>query len=684
MELKSRLAAIIKELVETDSGVPIDNILAHYHVTKRTFYYDLEVINKWLANNNFGTAKILNQLLFLITTKRDKIKKALEDCQYYFSMEERKVLEFFYIALSNKPVNINTFQKYFDVSKNTIASDIRELKESFEHDEISLCSTAKQGYLLQGEEFAIRKKLGEYFNNVDMYYANTRDDVKKFLQETLAALIGKDFDFFEIARCLIKQYELDIKAQLYTGFIEFECSMIVISWIRSLKGNIFSVSVDEKDTLNITKSYTSMVKNSIKLRLHGLFIPDNEVYYMTSLLLGIRTAKFSSQEQETMFIYHFVDQLIMNFEIIACVQIDDKEHLSIRLRSHIRPFYYRLKYGLQEENTLTSQVKSMYPEAFDFCKKAIKEIDSDISKMISDDEISYLTVYFVGTQKEKYNFPSDILKKPRILIISEKGRAESDLLIEQLKDILGVHFTFEATQFQHLKKIDVKVYSLIVTTIKLPGMMKEQANKIILVKTILGKEDYSKIIMALSTQGVSYKDEQLILMILEDVKRNISVSFNMNKLYLDIFKSLRSFKHFQYTQTKNRSFGLLMENRKYRYVQGEACWETVLFEGYKGIYGEGITLTKLSNEALMEKQAKYLYRITNRIVLVYCYDYMLIKEERAAVVISRQELAITERIRGNIFVFFGCQNDYEHFRYLKNLYDYCLSMTDEEINQLIV
>lgn len=576
MELKSRLAAIIKEVVDTDSGIPIDTILSRYNVTKRTFYYDLEVINTWLGDNNFGVAKISNQLLFLITTKRENIKKELEDCQYYYSMDERKVLEFFYIALHNKPLNINTFQKLFDVSKNTIASDIRELKESFEHEELSLFSTAKQGYLLQGEEFAIRKKLGVYFNNLDSCYSNTREDLKKFLQETLASLIGKDFDFFEIARCLIKQYEIDINSQLYTGYIEFECAMIVISWIRSLKGNIFSVSVDEKDTLNITKSYTSMVKNSNKLRFHGLFIPDNEVYYMTSLLLGIRTAQFSSQEQETMFIYHFVDQLITNFEIIACVQIDDKEHLSIRLRSHIRPFYYRLKYGLQEENALTSQIKNMYPEAFDFCKKAIAGIDSDISKMISDDEISYLTVYFVGTQKEKYNFPSDILKKPKVLIISEKGRAESDLLIEQLKDILGVHFTFETTQFQRLKKIDVKVYSLIVTTIRLPDLLSEGSEKVILVKTILGEEDYSKVIMALSTQGISYKDDQLIQMLIEDVKKNVPTAFNVNKLYLDFFKSLRSFKHYQYTQIKNHSFELLMENKRYRYVQGEICWDKII------------------------------------------------------------------------------------------------------------
>lgn len=302
MVLKSRIATIIKEVVNTDSGIPVDTILFRYSLTKRSFYYDLGVINKWLSDNNFGIAKILNKLLFIITTERESIKKELENCQYYHSMDERKALEFFYIALYNKPLNIYNFQKLFDVSKNTIASDIRELKESFKYEEIILFSKAKQGYLLQGKEFAIRKKLGLCFNKLASNYSNTKDDLKKFLQEMLASLVGKDLDFFEIARRLIKQYEIDINWQLYTGYIEFECAMIVISWIRSLKGNIFLISVDEKDALNITKSYTSMVKNSNILRFYGLFIPDSEIYYMTILLLGLQTALFESGTRDDVYL----------------------------------------------------------------------------------------------------------------------------------------------------------------------------------------------------------------------------------------------------------------------------------------------------------------------------------------------------------------------------------------------
>lgn len=681
MELKSRHAAIIKELLETDSGISVDKIVFQYGITKRTFYYDFDTINEWLEEHKYGVIKVSNQLVFLISTKRDLIKKDLEHCSYYFSIDERKILEFFFIALSNQTININTFQRYFDISKNTVLADIRNLKESFDNDEISLFSTAKQGYILQGEEFAIRKSLGKYFNKIDSYYL--KEEIKKLLQGTLESMIGKNFDFYEIARCLIKQYEIDIKSQLYTGYLEFECTMILISWIRALKGNTFTVSSEEKDTLNITKSYASVVQNSEKLRFHGLYIPDNEVYYVTSLLLGIRTIQFSSQEQEDLYIYNFVNKLIKNFEIVACVQIKDKEHLGIRLRSHIRPFYYRLKYGLQEENTLVSQIQKMYPEAFDFCKKAIKEIDSKISEIISDDEIAYVTVYFVGTQTYNVSFHSDILVKPQILLINEKGRAQSDLLITQLQEMFGEDLIYETRQESDLKQLDLDVYSTIIYTGSVLDVEERYKPKLVKVKQAIDEETYAAIVSILVDQGVSYRDDQLIKKIIDDIKQNVSVSFNETKLYMDLFKTVHSFRSTSEYVNKRKTIQNLIKEHKYRFLQGDVTWESVTFEGYKGVYGQQRAFTKLSSESQLEEQRSYVYNITSNIMLVYCFDYSHISEDRISIVVSSQEIAVNETNRANIFIFFACRNDYRHFPHLKEIYDSCLAMNEQKIKALL-
>lgn len=680
MELKSRQAAIINELSNTGSSICVDNLLDNYSITRRTFYYDLDAINDWLEQQDFGIVKIKKQAIFLVTNKRKSIQQEVKNCNYYFSLEERKATEFFFIALSSEPLNINYFQKFFDVSKNTISTDIRNLKETFTN-EITVLSTTKQGYLLQGEEFAIRKKLGNFINELNESKSHyPMEALKNFLQKNLEIFIGKQYDFFEIARCLIKQYEKDLNSQLYTGYIEYECIMILISWTRSLKGNQFSVSAEEKDTLSVTKSYSSVVSSLEKMKFHGLPIPDTEAYYMTSLLLGIRTAEFASQEQESLFIHDFVDQLIINFEKIACIQIKDKRSLAIKLRSHIRPLYYRLKYGLQEDNVLTTQIKNMYLEAFRFCKMAVAEIDNALSDIISEDEIAYLTVYFMGSLGESYSVLHNTKMVPKILVVNEKGQAEGNLIIEQLRDILGENFVFERTQLSQVKYIDLHDFSLIVSTVK--GNL-EKTGKAIIIDSIIAEAEYEKIINILSLQGLNYKDDLLIKHIIEDVNENVAPVTNESKLYLTLFKTLRDFRNDTSKTRKDSAFSVMIKNKRYRFVSNESSWENILFEGYKGIYSSQVAMTKLSDEKIILTQRKYLYNITDKIVLVYCFDYSQIRDERVSIIMSRKKMAITEEISGNIFIFFACQNNHDHFNYLFQIYEYCLNLNEPDVDSLL-
>lgn len=681
MELKSRLAAILNEIVENDSGVSIDGLLSKYSITKRTLYYDLEVINSWLKKSEFGETRISNQLLYLISNRKGEILVELENSDYYYSIEERRIIEFLYITLSHEPVNINTFQKLFGVSKNTVANDIRELKEILDLDKINLLSTAKQGYFIQGEEYAIRKKIGIKFNR--LVSLQPKEEIKSFIQETLMVLTRKNFDYFEIARCLIKQYEIDIESQLYTGYIEAESAMILVAWIRTLKGNVFSVSAEERDTLKITRSYLSMVKNSSKLRAHGLYIPDNEVFYMTTLLLGIRTAQFSSQEQETVFIYDFVNQLIKNYETIACLEIADKDQLAIRLRSHIRPFYYRLKYGLQETNSLTSQVKDMYPEAFSFCKRAIKEIDNIISSLISDDEIAYLTIYFVGTQSDSQIFRADFVQKHRILVISHKGRAESDHLIIQLRDLLGESFEFVATQYKNDDSSKMEGYSLIVSTVMFENIDEHLKKKVVYVPNVLSDE-YARIIKVLSNQGVSNKDNSFIERLIRDVKAAMpNVVFDSDKLYLDFLKSLQMANNNQLPINFDNPMEIIVNEGRYRRIQGDTTWESILFEGYRSIYGQDEAFSLLSKTNILEDQTEHLYNILPNVIIVHCVGKAVDGNMRVSVVSSRHEVSVTKIHRGNIFIFCATDSNAQHFQELKEIHDYCDDLSNKDIESII-
>lgn len=682
MELKRRFAAIIQEVLATDSGVAVDSILSRYRITRRTFYYDVVEINKWMKENSYGSAKVSNHHLVFVSNKRDEMQKKLACCPYYYAALERKVFTFFYIALTSRAVKIDTLQKRFDVSKNTIATDIRELKRALTQTEISLFSTSRQGYLLQGEEHTIRKMLGVYYRKL-AFCDVPKLDIRKLMQQEMTLLTDDKIHPFDMAMHLFKQYEIETASQLCTQGIALACMMMVSSWIRSLKGNHLPVHAVEKAEVKNTTAYRYMLRKRNVLDHEGIHLAKNEVDYMTGLLLGIRIAQCSHQEQGTLFIHCFVDQLIKKFQVIACIQINEKPSLTMRLRTHLRSFYYRLQYGLQEENVLLYHVQKMYPEAFDFCKQAIKEIDSDFARIIDDDEIAYLTTYLMGTQETKYRFALQGDQEKRIVLVSEGSCAESILLIKQVIDLFGAAWSFETIQYNHLEDVNLATYNLVLTTTKSMYIDEGMDKNIVWIDRFLNEHACLKIIKYLSAQGITYKKEQIIQQIILDVKQNVSTSYNEEKLYMAIFRSIYKLQQQELKQTRGHAFEIFMKERRYHYVSGKTTWRRILWEGYKGVYGNELARKKLSIKNSIQTQASNLYNITDVVVLVYCYDATLIHEERVILVVSNQKLEITEASRGQIFVFFASRNNDDHFQFLTQIYAYYKAMSSEEIERLL-
>lgn len=102
---------------------------------------------------------------------------------YYYSVQERRILELLMILLSAEVVTIEKMQNLFDVSKNTILKDIKEWKKILGNQNISIASSIKFGYVLQGEEFAIRKIVGKEIKKLQNF--QPKDILKKWMQQSL-------------------------------------------------------------------------------------------------------------------------------------------------------------------------------------------------------------------------------------------------------------------------------------------------------------------------------------------------------------------------------------------------------------------------------------------------------------------------------------------------------------------
>ena len=83
MELRKRQAKILQDLFEK-KRISVDAILNEYGISKRTLYYDLNKINDWLSEDNFGMASIEDKEIVIEITNLAGIERIL----FFFRREK--------------------------------------------------------------------------------------------------------------------------------------------------------------------------------------------------------------------------------------------------------------------------------------------------------------------------------------------------------------------------------------------------------------------------------------------------------------------------------------------------------------------------------------------------------------------------------------------------------------------
>lgn len=89
MELRKRQAKILQDLFEK-KRISVDTILDEYGISKRTLYYDLNKINDWLSEDNFGMANIEDKEIVIEITNLAGIEsRCIEERILFFFRREK-------------------------------------------------------------------------------------------------------------------------------------------------------------------------------------------------------------------------------------------------------------------------------------------------------------------------------------------------------------------------------------------------------------------------------------------------------------------------------------------------------------------------------------------------------------------------------------------------------------------
>lgn len=666
MTLKSRQASILRTLSHNIDGIPIADIAKEHGVSSRTVYYDVSSIDAWLSSRNLGHVAISRQHIHAVDIDWRGVGRLTRRAErYYFSVRERHAMLILYIALSGTRITIGHLMELFAISRNTVISDIRELKKDLAPFGIVLSSVANAGYTVRGDEITVRKVIWNELQHLGN--AECIAQVRSFLQTTLTEVTGNDIDYFELCRSLIKQYESDLQTRCFLDSNGLEGMMIQVSWLRGLKGHWVIMGREEQITLMGTVSYRSVQMSAEKLKNSGIILPSEELLYITSLMLGIKTTDFTAPSEEDEYVSELAERLIVNFERVGCLTFVNKSFVRDQLSHHIRPLYYRQKYGLSAHNPLATDVQKMYPMAFEFTRRAALESGMGI---LSDGELAFLTIYLSSDLDNKMLEEGDT-SATRVLIVGASNMSTATLVKDQLTDVCGIQFEYEHAEPEKLHRWELDSYALVIALSPLPASMK--SDNMVEAAPILTDANKQRIFEILRGNRIISRYNTLIDGIIEIVGRSIP---DADRTGLESDK-LR-FELFRFFDTNDRGFlddgGA--QSTDAHIVHERIClpagssWQNAILAGSRALQREApqsqlvARMTNLINSGKLQ-----WYRMADDVVVVRCPMQGDEGSRVAAqIVLSSDEVLFPDERAAKVVVCMATINRYSHWGTLYNIY----------------
>lgn len=510
MILDARCVRIFNMLLSSSTHVTADKLAQSLQISRRTVYYDIQKINDWLQSQGFSQLKNVRTMGFYLD---DQVKKqiakklqALRPIQHYeYSSEERKAWIGLLILIRNRSIFLRDLLEKLQVSRSTLLNDIKELKSEWQSFHLQLQFDRKQGYFIKGEEMQKRKAIVHHV-------AQLLDSVG-YEQLCSELFCGHTLSIND----MIRQSETFSAIRYTDDVIQTLAIYLSIFMKRWIRGKYVQMDDQEKEVLQSTREYKAacyiieQIENVFQIN-----VPKDEICYLTTYLLGSRVTDYKQIDQgnEITALKQMIKNMVDDFQAYACVQFKHREELEKNLLVHMKPAYYRLKYGLHLQNELTQSVKTNYHDIFTLTKKVVHHVENVVGQSVSDDEIAYIAMHFGGwLDREGVSVPT----RKKALIVCESGVGTSRILQKQIEELLPTVDVVDIISVREYRDYSLKHIDFVVTTIPL----QTRDVPIYMVRPILTAAD--KMLLLRETNQLSETRALSVEALLEIVKKHATI-----------------------------------------------------------------------------------------------------------------------------------------------------------------
>lgn len=505
-----------------------------FNISKRMIRYDIDEINSFLKENKFNEIdkKPNSPLKFLIDKEnKERLSVLLYDFNnknYIFSSEERINILLYEILSSNNECTYNDLMDKLDISKTTITSDIRKVKEYLKLYNLKIIKVANKGFKVSGEERLIRKAMNSLLTNDNKY--NIITTLEKLYNNEKNI---KNLDRFNISsenliyiKSLVHEVEEEFGAFSEEDFMKLVIAIFIIISRGSLRDDDRLIFENKGFDRNYKREYKFGVYLSKKIEdKFNIKVNDHDIDGITSIILaGSKVDKNSFSSQDYFEACSIAGNIIDNLKAKFDNSFKFDNNLYEGFVNHLKSLIFRLKYNINSKNPILDSIMTNYKDEFYLSKEVCSFIDEKYKTHVSDDEIGYIVMYIkAASQKINKEIENEV---KNIIIVCQGGLATGRLIESKIKNIFNVNIISVISIHSLDRYVKENEVDFIITSLDL----KNEFNvEIIKVNPIINKDDIEKLEKVLLIK--EDKKIESIKEILSIIENNCDVLDRDNLIY---------------------------------------------------------------------------------------------------------------------------------------------------------
>ena len=425
-DLNKRQSDILNYLYHhMDSYTSAAQLAEEFSVSVRTISTDLNTIRTILEDSGLaieslqgkGHRLILNDKEIAIARFPYLANEHLEYTDEKTTLAESIIL---YVLSHSGYVTKTEIINHFYLSESSLYSLLHTVRDILEEYHLSLNTKSNYGYRIEGSEidkrlFIMRNERIDHLGDVSF----SSDQIN-----TIYEILVDSFISFK--------YQTDERT------LQNITRHILVTSQRIQKGFIIEDGIDPA----ISSEPVYMLAQHILSRVLVNYHLENsqfsaESQYLAYMILGKVSFSTDSALQERISV--FINKAFQEINVKYSINIVPMEDLKISLAMHLAPLYYRARSGSPATNVMSTEIKQSFILANDIASFFAEEFSKEFDVYITNDEISYLSLYFNYALEKSHIHQSG----KRMLLITSKRKAETMLLQHRI-------FTWFPTQISEI------------------------------------------------------------------------------------------------------------------------------------------------------------------------------------------------------------------------------------------